>query len=245
MATLRQTRGIRVLWGLPLAEGIDSSDLSAAIMDAVQRKLRTSVVVRIESFDPQSMTADVTPMVVEDRLIDGELVPVPQLTIPNCPVALPYGGNHPFTSGLRRGDLVIGLYRHRSHDELDGGSNGPLSPQSTRRVSESDIIVLGGYIVPVKGLDPSQYRTDGQPVLSLPGTDAFHVGASTATYYLVRSDELAQFMGQAVPPTGLIGWAVSHTHPVAGPNTGIPNPTPPVPAYPLNSCRSDAIKVNK
>lgn len=204
----------------------DIAQLSAALLDSALLRTRVAVSVRIDSFDASTCTATVTPLVNEERVIEGERVPIPSLSIPGCPVIFPYGDGKGLTFGLSRGDTALGLFRHRSHDEIDGGAPGPIDPQSTRRMREADLVVLAGYVVP--GSRPSSdYRSDGAPVMPLPVGDALHVGSSTATYALVREDLLSAYL------QNLKTYIDLHVHPgvTSGPgSTGAPAvPSPTIP----------------
>jgi hypothetical protein len=126
--------------------------------------------------------------------------------------------------GLNTGDLCIGLYRHRSHDEIDGGTDGPLLPASVRRVDMSDMVIIPGFIQPSNGQQADAFKTNGEPVLAMPGSEALHVGASTASFYLVREDLLNNLIDL------IKTWDTTHTHAVAeGVATASPLPYPPLP----------------
>lgn len=212
--------------------------LSIALLETALLRNRTAVCVRIDSFDPDECSATVTPLVNEERIIEGETVSIPSMSIPGCPVIFPTGSGRGLTFGLSRGDLALGLYRHRSHDEIDGGAVGPLDPQSSRRLREADIVVLAGYHQPATARDSSTYRTDGQPTMPLPLLEALHIGASTATYTLVRSDLLASFL------SSLVTWANTHTHAGVMPGPG----STAIAAPPLGSpgtIESLAVKVDR
>lgn len=216
----------------------DGSDVMKLFFDAIMRGVRTSVVVRIEAYNASECSADVTTMVQEERKIDGEYVPIPALSVPGCPVVFWGGAGNSLIGGLSPGDLCLGLYRHRSHDEIDNGDEGPLVPESTRRLDMADIIVVGAFVSPASGLDSSQYRQDGQPVLAMPEVSALHVGDSSSQYVLVRHDLLRNYLFQVRI------WMAGHVHNLDLPNvvTFMPLTIPP----PLPSDMSSArIKVDK
>ena len=218
-----------------MAGALDMSDVVFQLFGAIQSRLRTAVVVKIESYDAAEGSATVTPMVLEERIIEGERVEIPSATIPDCPVIFPFGGGRGLTFGLEPGDQALGLYRHRSHDEIDGGASGPILPQSTRRIDQSDLIVLPGFFPPSGGYPSSAIRSDGQPVMALPGGESVYVGSSTAAFALVRWDQLQLYIQDMVTLFN------AHIHPVSGPNTG----TPSLPAPNPGDLSSDAFKVDR
>ncbi len=199
----------------------DIAELSRVLLDSATLRTRTAVCVRIESFNAAECSATVTPLVNEERVVEGERIPIPALTVAGCPVIFPAGGGRGLTFGLQAGDLALGLYRHRSHDEVDGGAEGPLNPASTRRMRDADIVVLAGYFRPAVARPPSEFRSDGQPVMPLPSGEALHVGASTGTYMLVREDLLQTYF------TSLKNAYDTHVHGYLIPPSLVPLPTTP------------------
>lgn len=218
-----------------MADALDMSDVVVQLSGSLMRQLRTAVVVRIDSYDAAEASATVTPMVLEERIINNERVEIPSSSIPGCPVIFPYGGGRGLTFGLEAGDLAIGLYRHRSHDEIDGGADGPILPASTRRVDLSDLVVLPGFFPPSGGYPSSGIRSDGQPVMPLPSGESVHVGNANATFALVRWDQLQTYLQNFVTLYN------AHVHPVSGPNTGVPA----VPATNPSDLSSDAFNVDR
>ncbi len=230
-----------------MADALDMSDVVVQLSGSLMRQLRTAVVVRIDSYDASEGSATVTPMVLEERILNDERVEIPSSSIPGCPVIFPYGGGRGLTFGLEAGDLAIGLYRHRSHDEVDGGADGPLLPASTRRVDLSDLVVLPGFFPPSGGYPSSGIRSDGQPVMPLPSGEAIHVGDSNATFALVRWDLLESYLDaiKAKYDAHVHGYVLSGaptptTPPVVAPLVVVPDPFPPVGDY-----SSDAFKVDR
>lgn len=213
----------------------DGSDVVKLLFESFRRSVYVSVVVRVESYDPASSTADVTPMVSEERKIDGEYVTIPAITQGGCPVIFTGGAGNSFITGLQAGDYCMGLYRHRSHDEIDHGDIGPLTPAGSRRMDLSDLIVFGNFVAPATGLDPSQYRNDNQPVLAMPALSALHVGDSSASFYLVKEDVLTNYL------TALKAWAETQIQAAWAQAGGAP-PIPPGPVIP--DLKSTRIKVD-
>lgn len=219
----------------------DGSDVMKLLFNSLRRSVYTSVVVRVESYDPATSTADVTPMVSEERKIDGEYVTIPAITQGGCPVIFMGGAGNSLITGLQAGDYCMGLFRHRSHDEIDNGDIGPLKPESSRRMDLCDLIVFGNFVAPANGLEASQYRSDNQPVLAMPEVSALHVGDSGAAYYLVREDTLTNYLNL------LKGWIEAHTHDggiLGGGLTGPPKSIPPLPLPAIPDLKSTRIKVD-
>lgn len=216
---------------------IDQPSPLSQLFDAVRAGTRVAVAARVEAYRPGPCEADVVLLVQEERLVDGVRVAADPIRVSDVPVLWPAGGGRALTMGLDEGDEVIALVRHRSHDEIDNGEPGPVQPVSTRRMSYSDVVLLPGYVRPADGRDAASYRSDGQPVLSMPGGEALHVGASTATFVLVRADLLDSFLGT------LKTWLDTHTHggvTTGGGITGIPAPLSPS----ASDLSSDRIKVD-
>lgn len=222
-----------------MADSKDNTDVVNAILDDALRNLRVSVVVRVDSYDPAERSASVTPMVQEERYLENTRISIPSVSIPGCPVVWPAGSGRSFTIGLNPGDLCLGLYRHRSHDEIDSGVNGPLLPGSVRRVDQSDLIVIPGFVAPASGVDASTYKQSGEPVLAMNENDYLHVGNSSASYYLVRYDLLNQHL------SAIRSWLFTHRHLYADGVTEGVSPDDII-QYPLNpQLRSNRIRVDK
>ena len=160
-------------------------DEFTVLLDANRAAVRTAVTARVVSFSQgdgsSSPTATVMPMVSEERLVDGEYVTVTPYEIPDVPVVIPGGAKRGVTFGLARGDRGILLYRHRSHDELDHGSDdGPVAPKSHRRMNISDVVFLCGFSQPGKGMPANSTDSGGALVLYFPSGESLLIGDSTA-----------------------------------------------------------------
>ena len=108
------------------------------------------------------------------------------------------------TMGLAIGDLVVLLVRHQSHAEVDNGAFEPLDPASTRRMDFSDTVALPGFA----GAEGERLpiRDDGEPALTMPGSEALHVGDVSTGYSVVRTDLLIRWIDDWRT------WANGHTH---------------------------------
>jgi len=170
---------------------VDSGASTERLIKLIRAGIRTAGVARVVRYEPGAPTATVTLLVQEDRDLPGGRQEVPALTIEGCPVLWMMGGGRALTWGLRAGDLVLALYRHRSHDEIDSGEEGPVVPPLCRRMNESDIVIFPGFSPPDIGMEAGAFREDGQVVLSMPGGESFYAGASTAALALARADKVA------------------------------------------------------
>lgn len=169
---------------------LDGGTPMERLFQLMREEVRVCGVAEVISYTPGEPTAHIRLLVQEDRNLPGGRTAVPSVDIEGVPVLWPVGGARALTWGLRAGDKVLALYRHRSHDEIDSGDAGPLVPALTRRMNPSDVVVLVGFVAPDTGLESSQFRSDGQPVMGLPNGEALHVGDSAANYVLVREDLL-------------------------------------------------------
>jgi hypothetical protein len=166
-------------------------ELAVGVFRSVMRRVRVAVSARVRSFDAATSTATIAPSVVEQRSVDGELLTVALADVPGVPVLMPGGTRRGFTFGLDSTDSVVAVVRHRSHDEVDGGTEAlPASPAASRRMNYSDAVGLPGYVPPATGRPASHFRTDGQPVAYMESSDSLHVGESTAALLLARADRV-------------------------------------------------------
>lgn len=166
----------------------DLSKLTRRILDVVRRGARTGVTATVQAFDAAKQAITVQPDVGETVRLDDVRTDVPPPVVSGVPVLM-YGGQaFSLSYGVEQGDRVVLVYRHRSHDEVDSGSDVPLQPQSERRSQLADVVGLPGYHVPALDRDAARYREDGQPVAFIAGSGALHVGDSTAAIEISRAD---------------------------------------------------------
>ncbi len=212
------------------------------LMSLIRAGIRTSVVGRVVSYQPGAPTATVEFLVQEERDLPSGRVPVPPLTVEGVPVLWLIAGGRGLTMGLREGDFVLVLYRHRSHDEVDDGKAVPGVPASCRRMNPSDVVAVPGFVAPETGLDAKFWRPDGQPVLGMPDDEAFHVGDSQAAFFIARADlvlpELQAIHGAVSGHEHLYTFPL---HPAVGPQVSTAGG--PVFAAP-SSVATDRIKVD-
>lgn len=160
----------------------DLPSLVSRLATRVRRSVRVAVSALTESYDAASQSARLAPSVVE---ADADAAP----SVGGVPVLWPGGATRGITMGLEADDGVVLVVRHRSHDEVDGGTGAlPASPSAGRTMSYADAVALPGYVPPADGRASSQYRSDGQIVVYLGSGESVYVGSSTAALALARAD---------------------------------------------------------
>lgn len=150
------------------------ADLFLAGAPATREGIEVAGYVVVVEYHAATRTADVRSAVQ----IDNGPGPI----VYGVPVQHPQGGGRSITWGLEPGDVLLGVVRSRSHDEIDDGAEVPLTPASSRRFDWSDQVVIPS------GRGALPYREDGQMVIGLPAAEALYVGADDAAEYLTRND---------------------------------------------------------
>ncbi len=209
----------------------DSTASAQAMYDGIRASLRVSVVAKVEAWTADPPTVDCTPLVLEEPagLTDEGKRPAPfgSITLLGVPLILPLGADRGLTFGLKAGDLVTLLVRHRSHDEVDDGSTTPAAPASLRRLDFSDAVAIPGFTAPGgTALGSAKARSDGAPVLFMAGSDIFYIGDGNAAIKLARADLVESWMD------AVKNYIAALTLPVAGAVAGPPLPAPPFPTTP-------------
>lgn len=169
------------------------ADSLATLVTTLYRRVRLGIRVatsaRVVTWDADTCSVSALPSVDEQDLQDGEARTIEAVTAHKVPVIQPGGALRGRTYGLSADDGLVLLMRHRSHDEVDGGTEAlPVSPESNRRMSYADAVGLPGYVPPQTGRPAAHYRSDGQLVDYMPSGESLHVGASTAAFALARAD---------------------------------------------------------
>lgn len=184
-------------------------------------RVRTSVIAHIETYDAASQSASVTALVPEQDTVEGVPRDLRTPTYHNVPVAHLGSSKRGLTFGLEEGDPVLLIARHRSHQEVDQGAEGPVSPANCQRMALSEGIALPGYVPPGQGQPDAHQREDGQPVLYMDAGEALHIAVSTASIALARADQVQQQFND------LKAWADAHYHAFTGVAVGSPAITTP------------------
>lgn len=160
-----------------------------AIDAVVQRRLRsvnTCDVGRVESYDDETRTAVVQPLIMEEREgEDGEIVARRIPTIPRAVFA--HVGR--FKSPVHPGDVVLLVYASAPLDRwLAGGGSREVAPGDDRRHARHDAIAI------------PMPRADADPQVEVTDTEV-HAGGSAA---LALQAELANLKAliAAWPGTG-------------------------------------------
>lgn len=207
-----------------MRDPVDGVDPLLRLLDVARRSARVAVCAQVEAYDAQAGTADITPLVKDWRTLqDGTREYIEPPRVDGCPVMWPTGSVRGITQGLEKGDHVLVLVRHLSHDEVDSGGATPSEPQGARRNDLADAVVLAGYRVPTDGYGDNEYRSDGQPVWYLGDDEAVHYGKATAAYLIARADLILSELQDLA----------NHTHPLpllvapsGGGNVTVGGPTP-------------------
>ena len=189
------------------------ADLFLANAPATRAGIEVAGYVVVVEYHAADRTADVRSAVQ----IDDSPGPI----VYGVPVQHPQGGGRSITWGLESGDVLLGIVRSRSHDEVDDGADVPLAPASSRRFDWSDQVVMPS------GRGTLPYREDGQMVIGLPAAEALYVGADDAAEYLTRNDLVRTNLNAIKSALDTIAAAV-----------GVPN------SYSVSATRSDRIRVD-
>lgn len=189
------------------------ADLFLAGAPATRAGIEVAGYVVVVEYHAADRTADVRSAVQ----IDDSPGPI----VYGVPVQHPQGGGRSITWGLEPGDVLLGIVRSRSHDEVDDGAEVPLTPASSRRFDWSDQVVIPS------GRGTLPYREDGQMVIGLPAAEALYVGADDAAEYLTRNDLVRTNLNAIKDALDAIALFVGTTNP-----------------YVLTATRSDRIRVD-
>lgn len=189
------------------------ADLFLAGAPATRAGIEVAGYVVVVEYHAADRTADVCSAVQ----IDDSPGPI----VYGVPVQHPQGGGRSITWGLEPGDVLLGVVRSRSHDEVDDGADVPLTPASSRRFDWSDQVVIPS------GRGTLPYREDGQMVIGLPAAEALYVGADDAAEYLTRNDLVRTNLNAIKDALDAIALFVGTTNP-----------------YVLTATRSDRIRVD-
>ena len=189
------------------------ADLFLAGAPATRAGIEVAGYVVVVEYHAADRTADVRSAVQ----IDDSPGPI----VYGVPVQHPQGGGRSITWGLESGDVLLGIVRSRSHDEVDDGADVPLTPASSRRFDWSDQVVIPS------GRGTLPYREDGQMVIGFPAAEALYVGVDDAAEYLTRNDLVRTNLNAIKSALDTIAAAV-----------GVPN------SYSVSATRSDRIRVD-
>lgn len=132
------------------------ADIIRRYVDARLADVHTVLPGRIESFDPETQKADVSPMLKRSQQADDGVIVEDIPVIPAVPVVFPRAGGFKITFPVERGDRCTLLFAEQSIDnyQLGGGSEaaGPparyeaADPELFQRFDLSDpVAILGWY----------------------------------------------------------------------------------------------------
>lgn len=194
--------------------------LATAVQNAT-RGLRVSLVGEIITYDPETRTAEIQPVVAND---DGT-IPPPLLDVP---VVWPGGGGYTFHATLAQGDYVTLVVSdspnsdwhegvdnsvnrfNRSHDWSDAIAFPVVHRQSNGPVSTSNLAAWFG-------LDSSSLLGIGVDTVIRLGSE------EPADHVALASLVLAEMQSMKAWMDTFTAWAIAHTHAAA--------PTAPLPPW--------------
>lgn len=171
-----------------------AATIAAVAEDTTPDAVAVSVAGRVLSYDGETQTATVQPVVNALYVQpDGSTEVVVPPALDGVPVKHPGAGGMSLHLPVAVGDYVLLIVRDRSHDEVDANgipASGTTTPASARRYSLADCVA-----VPVKG-----GTTDGlelakvhatDPVFGLEAGMALRIGAAKADYTLAVASLVA------------------------------------------------------
>lgn len=217
------------------------------VMDQTLDRLCVSLPGKVESYDSETQTADVKPLLsktVVDQDGNEESVEIP--VISKVPVAFSRGGGHFVSLPLEKGDNVFLVFCDRSIDDYwfsDGSA--PMDQDDFRAHDLSDAVAIPAFYPSSKSISDSiggdgvfgkergaQVRSKGDAIEVTSNGLAAAIGGYVAMANLVAA-ELNNIAVLFNPATGH-----THTSPAGG-NTG-----PPSSAYVPGSVESTNLKAD-
>lgn len=211
------------------------------IFDLLTSQLHTAMPGIVTEFDGTERTCSVQPAL--KRLFTGDeeatLLPIQE----DVPVLYPGSNEFYLEFELKSGDEVLCVVSERAIDQwLDQG--GPIDPQSSRRFSLSDIVVIAGLKsktniqgpvgegIALRNAEGDVFvRVKSDIISNQIGALKFDIKATGVSAEPVVPlatllTDIQAWNGTGVPPPP--GWVslATHTHPIAGAATGPPTPVP-------------------
>lgn len=132
-------------------------DLVKAIVNNALDELHTAIPARVESFNPQTMRANVT--LLRKRRVSADSDPEPIPPILEVPVLLIKGGDFVIRSPVKKGDTVLVVFSERAMDYLLIDGN-PQDPRFKRRHALDDAIAIPGLLNQSEAKLPSEHAED-------------------------------------------------------------------------------------
>lgn len=189
-----------------MSESSRTPSLAEVIRSAIDHRLfdiHTSLPGRVDTFDPETQTANVKPL-IKRRIAnpDGtefeESLPV----IPRVPVNFPRAGKFYITWPLKKGDLVELVFTETSRDNFKAGDGEEADPDDFRRFDLSDAYAVPGAYPESKaikdfdsdnlalGVDDGgaviRIKENGDISIIPSGSGKVHVGAESAALAIAR-----------------------------------------------------------
>ncbi|MTD37816.1 translation initiation factor IF-2 [Erwinia sp. CPCC 100877] len=143
----------------------DSLEMLSSLASAIGNELHVALPAVIQSFDPQSVTCVIKPLVKSRAMAsNGSVTSLDYPLLVDVPVVFPRGGGCTLTFPLRQGDECLAVFADRAID-FWWQSGNTQETASARQHSLSDAFVIPGpqsqarKIVDIS-TDSAQLRTD-------------------------------------------------------------------------------------
>ncbi|MDL2258868.1 hypothetical protein LJC42_06945 [Eubacteriales bacterium OttesenSCG-928-K08] len=119
------------------------ADLHNAQTEHTQKNVRVAAIVKVLSFDPDTMTVEVQPLNM--KKIDGESASASPLVA--VPVAMLCCGEFSIRPWYKRGDVGMVVYADEDNDAALEGGGAEVEPSTNRNHAPEDAFFIGGIAV--------------------------------------------------------------------------------------------------
>jgi hypothetical protein len=132
-------------------------ELADIIRGAIENRLaevHTMIPAKVESYDPASQKADVTPLIKRfQEGADGETIEEDYPKISGVPVAFPRAGSLAITFPIQAGDHVTLIFCETSTEAFQSSAGrAPVSPDLFQRFDLTDAVAIPGWYPDQKAL---------------------------------------------------------------------------------------------
>lgn len=179
-----------------MSEDTQDPTLADVIVRAVAGglgRVRVAMDGRVVSYNRDTQSAVVTPL-VEETVVDASGVrsgvALPDLE--GVQIRWPSGGGVSLTWDLTEGDLVLLVFRDRSHDEIDAGDAGTSAslPSSGRRFNVYDVVGLPMGNPLASALPAASVAADAVVLRVASASGEIRLGDSTASKALALAEKV-------------------------------------------------------
>lgn len=214
-------------------------DVLQSWLDSHSSDLHTAFPGKIQSYDPNTRTATVLPLIkVPLQTEDGDIVSESLPALPHIPILFPRVGPWSWTAPVASGDLVLVVACESSIGHLR--ATGEASePGYLRRHGLGSCVALLGFFCANPAPAPSDQTAlvigkDGGVKLALADDGIVHISAYPA-------DEYAAIAGIVNSALSTLRTAMNtHTHPVSGAAAGV---TVNGQTAPFPDCKAPRVKI--